>query len=135
MYAAVSQLPFNCCCIHAIHLQLSSIPDLEGVQATAQYQPPSDVASAGASTASGGGAAPPAQPTSSGPPPPTSQAGPTPSSAPDEPIPPPPSQPGQLMTECIARNVILLSFMQILGRVKVNPLILAVFNIIIISYT
>ena len=78
-------------------LQLSSIPDLDGVQSTTQYEPPSCVASAGASTASGSGAAPAAQPAaSSGPPPPVSQAGPTPSAAGDEPIPPPPTQPGQL---------------------------------------
>lgn len=79
-----------------IHLmQLSSISDLDGVQATRQYEPPSSVASAGASTASGSSAAPPAQPTSSsGPPPPSTQAGPVPTAPGNEPIPPPPSQTG-----------------------------------------
>ncbi len=82
-------------------LQLSSIADLNGVQATTQYEPPANVAAAGgASTAASGttgsGSAAPAAPSSSsGPPPPAStQDGPIPApeAAGSEPIPPP--QPG-----------------------------------------
>jgi len=88
-----------CMCI----LQLSSIPDLEGVQATRQYEPPANVASAGSGSAAAGGGATgsaPAPPSGSAP----SSAAPQPSSqsaaAAAEPIPPPQAAARKIRVDC-----------------------------------
>ncbi|XP_064395226.1 WASH complex subunit 3-like [Halichondria panicea] len=69
--------------LNILEAKLSSIPYLDSVQATAQYQPPDAIATAGATTA-----AKDAPPPSTGPPPPSSQPPPPPGAA-DEPPPPP----------------------------------------------
>ncbi len=75
--------------LNILEAKLSSIPYLDSVQATAQYQPPDAIATAGATTA-----AKDAPPPSTGPPPPSSQPPPPPGAA-DEPPPPPQPLPGE----------------------------------------
>ena len=86
-----------CVCVYNVYTlfpvhQLSSIPDLEGVQATQQYQPPDAVASAGTAPAASSQQGPPpsssAQPTSS-------EAPAPPPSGDNQPIPPPQAEQGE----------------------------------------
>ena len=74
--------------------QLASIPDLEGVQSTSQYEPPAAVASAGSTTAPSSSSNAPPSSSTTGPPPPSQQPPPPSGTAANEPLPPPQPDPG-----------------------------------------